>query len=80
MYTHRAKLDNDRAYEGDFRDKLIPFPMASRDPLWPVLARHPRNPFARFVRSVFFYPEVGATAASPNHGGTAYFPGKPLAH
>jgi hypothetical protein len=95
MNTQKGRTGLKGAPQEDLQDRLIPFPVRNgfaglhpdnkTDALWPILARNQRNPFVRFLRTVFYYSDYaddGAQTAargrrSPN---PAYFHGKTLAH
>lgn len=70
-----------RGFDESYKDRLIPFPTLANDPLWPLLARHRRNPFVEFLRTVFFYEdEVPLVTRDRVPAARHYYHGKPLAH
>jgi hypothetical protein len=80
MRTEKSKPNAGHGQDESFKDRLIPFPRRSQDPLWPMLSHHLENPFVRFLRTVFFYENAPVHAAHPRVASGHYLHGKPIAH
>lgn len=95
MNTQKGRTGHKGAQQENLQDRLIPFPVrngftglypdSKSDALWPILARNQRNPFVKFLRTVFYYSDhaddrVPAVAREGRPQNLAYFHGKTLAH
>ena len=88
MNTQKGRTGHKGATQQNLQDRLIPFPVrngftglypdSKSDALWPILARNQRNPFVKFLRTVFYYSDYAddqaqgadvARAEAEAHGG-----------